>query len=180
MVNKRNLKSGLADGLTEIGLSQVKAEVGSSSSAGHSLEVYVPISETFEAYLLNPETKKTYQEELIEHIPMTEEEAIEVINGIASAYDLIFIDTRGSEEPTDEVGLLTTGKAKDLISLIKVGELELPDETHIYIGKLISGVNADISTVSAYGVDVLDTGDGMGIALHEKVSDQTVWVLNLK
>ena len=58
MVNKRNLKSGLADGLTEIGLSQVKAEVGSSSSAGHSLEVYAPDSESFEAYLLNPETKK--------------------------------------------------------------------------------------------------------------------------
>lgn len=54
MVNKRNLKSGLADGLTEIGLSQVKSEIGSTQE---HLKLYVDT----EFYMLDPVTFERYR-----------------------------------------------------------------------------------------------------------------------
>ena len=102
LLNKNNLKVKLADGLTEIGLSQVKSEIGGGSGAGEKLlkmNLLATIDQPH-CYLASPESGESYVGS-IEDVPTTKEALFSLITKIVGDYDLNLIVNEEAWEAFD-------------------------------------------------------------------------------
>lgn len=90
LLNKNNQKVKLADGLTEIGLSQVKSEIGGGSGAGEKLlkmNLDTHRADQIHCYLASPESGESYVKSM-EDVPTTKEALFSLVTEIVEDYDL--------------------------------------------------------------------------------------------